>query len=149
MPEERDVPSWSQQDGITGQREFRTANARARRMRREPTPTEKRLWKALRALNREGFHFRRQPPVGPSAFDFGDLGRRLLIEVDGGVHERLAAAAERDVKKTAWAEENGFTLLRFENDQVWGDLDAVISAIRKLDRDPHPLPPPHKGEGKP
>ena len=81
-------------------------------------------------------------------FDFGFLPARVLIEVDGGVHERLAEVAARDAEKTAWAAANGFRLLRFRNDDVWDDLDAVLETVRTSISDPHPLPPPHKEEGK-
>jgi very-short-patch-repair endonuclease len=148
MASDDDAPSWSQHDARRAQREHRRSNAHAQRMRREPTPAERQLWKALRELNRsEGFHFRRQPAIGPWVYDFGDLSHRLLIEADGGVHERIAGVAARDADKTSWASANGFRLARFSNDQIWGDLDGVISAVRKLVSDPHPLPPPHKGEG--
>jgi very-short-patch-repair endonuclease len=148
MTSDDDAPNWSQRDGRQAQREHARANARAHRLRRAQTPTERRLWKALRALNKaEGFHFRRQPAIGPWVYDFGDLARRLLIEADGGVHERIAEVADRDAAKASWASTNGFGLARYSNDQIWGELDAVISSIRELAADPHPPPPPHKGEG--
>jgi very-short-patch-repair endonuclease len=132
MATDDEAPSWSQQSGRAAQRSFVHANARGRRLRREQTSTEKRLWTALRRLNREeGFHFRRQPAVGPWVYDFGDFSRRLVIEVDGGVHEAFAEVADRDEKKTRWAAINGFRLLRLANLQVWGDLDAAVSAIRR------------------
>jgi very-short-patch-repair endonuclease len=143
------APSWSQRSGREAQREHRGANTRARRLRREPTPAEVELWKALRALNREGFHFRRQPAIGPWVFDFGELSRRLLIEVDGAVHQRLSDVAARDAEKTRWAMANGFRLERFSNAAVLAEMDAVIPSIRALVADPHPQPPPHKGEGRP
>jgi very-short-patch-repair endonuclease len=149
MASDDDAPSWSQHDGRRAQREHRRANARAQRLRHELTPTERRLWKALRELNKsERFHFRRQPAIGPWVYDFGDLARRLLIEADGGVHEHFADVADRDAAIESWAAKNGFRIARFSNDQIWGDLDGVILAIRKLVSDPHPLPPPHKGEGE-
>jgi very-short-patch-repair endonuclease len=98
-------------------------------MRNAPTPSEARLWKALRRLNREGARFRRQVSLDGRIFDFGDLTARRLIEVDGGVHLRLPEVAERDAEKSAWASANRFRLIRVSNDQVWGDLDAVV-AIR-------------------
>lgn len=153
MAKSRPTPSWTQQSNQPSQRAHVRANARSRTLRRDPTPSEARLWKALRALNREAARFRRQPAVGPWVFDFADHSARLLIEVDGGVHERLPGVAARDARKSAWAEAQGYRLLRFSNDDVWGRLDAVISLVRSAISDPHPLPStlrvdPHKGEGR-
>lgn len=141
------MANWAPSVGQSRQKDRVRAKARSQRLRREATPTEQRLWKALRQLNREGARFRRQIALDAWVFDFGDLSARLLIEVDGGVHERLADVIARDADKTAWAAVNHFHLLRFRNDDVWGDLDAVLTAIRSTMSAPHPLPPPRKGEG--
>ena len=81
------------------------------------TPAESRFWKLLSKI--EGFHFRKQTPVGPHVFDFGDLGRRLLIEVDGGIHD-LPEVQERDRAKDLWATSQGFVVLRIPNQFVFG-----------------------------
>jgi very-short-patch-repair endonuclease len=95
------------------------------------TPAEKRLWKLLRRL--EGFHFRQQTAVGPHVFDFADLGRKLLIEVDGGIH-RLASVQERDATKQAWAEARGFVVLRIPNDHVFGTGEPAIAMVMEVER---------------
>jgi very-short-patch-repair endonuclease len=116
------------------------------------TPTEKALWKLLRQV--EGAHFRKQPPVGKYAFDFGCYSARLLIELDGGVHD-WSDVQERDKAKSLHAALNGFHLLRFTNadvqkrpawvlEQVHAALDA--SNAGASDRPPPPAPP-HKGAG--
>ena len=58
----------------------------ARRLRREMTPVEKRLWFELRRLPIQNSHFRRQAPFGPFIVDFVCHGARLVIEVDDGAH---------------------------------------------------------------
>jgi very-short-patch-repair endonuclease len=78
------------------QRDFTAANARAKRLRREPTAAEARLWNLLRKL--DGFHFRRQLALGSYVFDFGDHGHKLLIELDGGIHD-LPEVQTRERKK--------------------------------------------------
>src|SRR5688572_29598982 len=67
------------------QRYLPKVQQRAQRLRREPTPAEKRLWKLLRKI--DGFHLRRQPPIGPYVFDFAEIKQKLMIEVDGGIHD--------------------------------------------------------------
>jgi very-short-patch-repair endonuclease len=105
-------------------------------LRRSQTPAERRLSKLLRKL--DGFHFRQQTAVGPHVFDFADLGRNLLIELDGGIH-RLAAVQERDAIKQAWAEARGYVVVRIPNEYVFGSgepaIAMVLEASRRLARD--------------
>jgi very-short-patch-repair endonuclease len=62
-------------------------------------------------------------------FDVAELSRRLLIELDGGVH-RLPEVAARDAAKTAWASAHGYALLRLPNAAIWSAPDRVIDQIR-------------------
>lgn len=100
----------------------------ARRLRREATPTEKRLWSALRQLRVEGSHFRRQAPVGPYFVDFVCHGAKLVIELDGGAHDAPDVAA-RDVERQVWIEARGYRVLRFANARVFSDLDGVLREV--------------------
>jgi very-short-patch-repair endonuclease len=115
-------------------------------MRREPTPAEKDLWRLLRTLNRESAHFRRQVAVDRFVFDFGDYSARLLIEVDGPIHD-VDEVKDRDGVKRLHAEKNGFRLLKFTNDDVWERPEWVLDQVRVLHAAPHPQPPPRKGAG--
>jgi len=90
--------------------------------------TEQRLWRALRKLD---VNFRRQAPIGPYFADFAVHGRKIVIEVDGGVHERLAEVATRDLERQRWLESQGYKVLRFTDRQVRGHLDAVIAAVQE------------------
>ncbi len=124
----------------------RAASA-ARRLRRAPTPAEARLWKALRRLEHSAAHFRRQAPLGPYVVDFVSHSARLVIEVDGGVH-RLDAVAMRDSERDAWLEGRGYQVLRLTNEEVFGDLGAVLERIiGRLGADTPTPTPPRKGEG--
>jgi very-short-patch-repair endonuclease len=116
-------------------------------MRLDPTSSEARLWKLLRALNREGANFRRQAAVDNFVYDFADYSARVLIEQDGGVHA-FPEAIMRDMKKTLHAKQNGFDLLRVTNDDVWKRPDWVFGQVRAFRAAPRPLPPPRKGEGE-
>ena len=70
----------------------------ARRLRKNQTEAEQRLWLALRDRRLAGFKFRRQRPIGPSVVDFTSIRHRLVIEVDGSPH----ADNEADARRTAW-----------------------------------------------
>ncbi|MCA3442750.1 MAG: endonuclease domain-containing protein [Rhodobacter sp.] len=122
---------------------------RARKLRAEMTPQERRVWAKLRELNRMlGLHFRRQAPIGPFIADFADLGRRLVIEVDGGGH-----GGERDAARDDWLGAQGFQVLRFWNPQISGNIEGVMQMIldavcgESLADAPPPHPSPTRGEG--
>lgn len=104
------------------------ASERARRMRREKGVAEQRLWRSLRALNREGYHFRQQAPLGPYIVDFCEHSARLVIELDGA-HHGLPAMRDYDRKRSRWLEAEGYTVLRFWNREVQENLHGVETAI--------------------
>jgi very-short-patch-repair endonuclease len=62
------------------------ASERARSLRLSSTDAERRLWRALRDRQLEGYKFRRQRPIGPFIADFVCLERLLIIELDGSQH---------------------------------------------------------------
>ena len=98
---------------------------RARKLRAEMTPQERRVWAKLRELNRTlGLHFRRQAPIGPFIADFADLGRRVVVEIDGGGH-----GGERDQRRDEWLNGQGFQVLRFWNPEVSGNIEGVMQLV--------------------
>ncbi len=114
----------------------------ARQMRRDATDAERVLWQRLRANRLADGKFRRQQPIGPYIVDFVCLAARLVIEVDGGQHLGSTSDAERDV----WLREQGFTVLRFWNDDVLARTESVLEEIlRHLPLSPGPSPA--RGEG--
>jgi hypothetical protein len=76
-------------------------------------------------------NFRRQAPIGRYFADFASHGRRLVIEVDGGVHERLADVAARDVERQRWLETEGYRVLRFTDRQVQDDVHGCVHQIQE------------------
>lgn len=100
--------------------------ARGRRMRSEPTHAEAGLWKHLRRFS---VRFRRQAPIGPYVVDFVCHRARLVVEVDGGIHERPDVAL-RDVERQQWLTSEGYNVMRFTNRQVDERPDEVCAAIR-------------------
>ena len=106
---------------------------RARRLRREKTDAEKKLWRELRDLNRQGFHFRQQAPIGPYIADFADHTAKLIIEVDGGQHGE-ATGIKTDAARTRWLEENGYRVVRVWNaDVLTNTLSVMDTIVRDLD----------------
>jgi very-short-patch-repair endonuclease len=97
----------------------------ARRLRNEPTVTERRLWAWLRTLRKaHGLHIRRQAPIGRFVADFACHSAKLVIELDGPFHEP-SADADRD----AWFRTAGYRTLRFSNEEVIAHWDRVVWAI--------------------
>ncbi|MCC6944208.1 MAG: DUF559 domain-containing protein [Thermomicrobiales bacterium] len=95
-------------------------------LRHRQSPTEATLWEALRNRNAGGLKFRRQHPAGPFILDFYCAEARLAVELDGESHENRAAY---DEKRTAWLNEQGIVVLRFPNEEVVLDRDAVVRRI--------------------
>jgi very-short-patch-repair endonuclease len=105
------------------------AVGRSRGLKRRMTWTEARLWKELRKLDA---NFRRQAPIGRYFADFASHTRKLVIEVDGEIHERLAEVGLRDVERQAWLESQGYRVVRFTARQVSDDVHACIETVRSL-----------------
>ena len=102
------------------------ATTRSRALRRHSTDAEARLWHHLRDRRLAGCKFRRQVPLGPYFADFACVEKRLIVELDGGQH---AEQAQRDSQRSEALREQGFTVLRFWNDQVLQQTDAVLEEI--------------------
>jgi len=117
---------------------------RARELRRNPTDAERALWKHLRLRQVEGNKFRRQQIIGQYIVDFVCLEKRLIIEVDGGQHSEESAY---DRQRDKWLAEQGFYVLRFWDNQVLQEMDAVREAIQEaLTSNPPPVSSPARGE---
>ncbi|MDR3621783.1 MAG: endonuclease domain-containing protein [Paludisphaera borealis] len=99
---------------------------RARRLRREMTAPERRLWWEIRDRRIGGRKFRRQVPIGNYVVDFLHLTSRVVIELDGRSHDDRF---EQDAARQSWLEGQGFRVLRIANDDVLDDIEAVIEAI--------------------
>ena len=92
------------------------------------TDVERRLWSQLRSRQFGSYKFRRQQPIGPYVVDFVCFEKKVVIELDGGQHNE-AEQADYDSSRTAWLETQGFRVLRFWNNQVFEDVEAVRQAI--------------------
>jgi len=101
---------------------------RARRLRRDQSDAEKKLWTRLRARRFAEFRFRRQFPIGNFIADFACPRARLVIELDGGQHLDQAA---KDAWRTKLIELRGHTVIRFWDAEVFTDIDGVLERIEK------------------
>lgn len=111
--------------------------SRARRLRRNATDAELKLWYHLRSRRLDGCKFVRQEPIGPYVVDFVCRERRLIIEVDGGQH----AADPRDKARDTFLRSQGYRVLRFWNNDILGNITGVldvIAAALQLEKAPHP-----------
>ena len=118
---------------------------RARRLRKESTDAETRLWLHLRAHRYGGYKFKRQQPIGPYIVDFVCFDARVVIEIDGGQH---AEEAERDAIRDAWLVGEGFHVLRFWNNEVLENTEGVMQKVLSSLDAPSPQPSPTRGEGE-
>ena len=111
---------------VTGQRVDPAKLLRAKELRRQMTPAERRLWNCLRANRLGGLQFRRQQVIDGFIVDFYCHAAGVVVEVDGSVHEDQADYdAERDRILTA----RGLRIIRFTNEQVNRSLADVLRRI--------------------
>jgi very-short-patch-repair endonuclease len=102
---------------------------RARQMRAEPTPAEALVWKKLRKRQLGGLKFRRQHIIHAYIVDFYCPAARLVIEIDGAVHEKQE---EYDQERDKILQESGYQVVRFKNADVEKNLDLVVAGIYDL-----------------
>ena len=109
---------------------------RARRLRRDATEAEQKLWWRLRGLRQLGYHFRRQAPFRSYILDFVEHDRRVVIELDGDQHG-LPENAKRDAVRDRVLQTQGYLVLRLANRDVLDDIDSVTDhIIRVLEQRP-------------
>ncbi len=102
---------------------------RRRVLRNHGTPAEAVLWKMLRRRQLAGRTFRRQHSVGRYVLDFYCPAERLAVELDGAVHEDPLRHAY-DGERAAFLKAQGIRVVHFKNEQVFGQPDTVLAAIR-------------------
>ncbi|WP_035382769.1 endonuclease domain-containing protein [Ferriphaselus sp. R-1] len=119
----------------------------AKSLRRNQTEAEQRLWYHLRAHRFMGLKFKRQKPLGRYVVDFVCMEAKLVIELDGGQHlDQVGCDRVRD----AWLKSQGFTVLRFWNNELMSEMETVLERIRLEveSRALSPSPSPVNGRGE-
>jgi 5-methyltetrahydrofolate--homocysteine methyltransferase len=117
---------------------------KAKDMRDKPTDAEKMLWNALSNKGLEGLKFRRQHIIGEYIVDFVCLEKRLIIEVDGSIHNE-PKQIDHDKTRTEWLESKGFKIVRYTNKQILNDFSNSIDHIKKHINEAYVAPPSGAG----
>jgi very-short-patch-repair endonuclease len=128
--------------GVSTGRRIRDAKLEvAKKMRREMTPGERCFWNAVRGRKLHGLKFRRQQVIDGFIADFYCNELRLIVEIDGGVHE---VQKDYDSLRDRIIARNDIAVIRFANDDVVNRFEGVAKRIEAL---LHPSPD-SSGEGQ-
>ena len=119
----------------------------ARALRKNSSDAERYLWHFVRNRHLGGYRFRRQVPLGRYVADFVCMRARLIVELDGGQHAEHMLG---DFERTQYLARGGFRVIRFWNDEVLQQIEAVLEQIlgALIQACPHPGPLPQAGEGE-
>jgi len=107
-----------------------------RHLRRKATAAEIILWQALRNKQVKGRKFRRQHTIGPYIVDFFCLEEKLVIELDGQSHYNVGTR-QADELRDKWLHEQGHRVLRFDNEEVYNNVERVVWAIEDCFKTSH------------
>lgn len=102
---------------------------RSKELRRDMTAKEETLWESLRKNQLHGLHFRRQQVIDGFIVDFYCHSSRLVVELDGEIHERQR---DYDAERDAVLHAHGFSVLRVSNEDIKRDLPSVLERIWQL-----------------
>ncbi|MEE9376139.1 MAG: DUF559 domain-containing protein [Rhizobiaceae bacterium] len=97
----------------------------AKQLRKNPTDAEHLLWHELRNRLLGGYKFTRQVPVGLYIVDFICRRKRLIVELDGSQH----ANSQYDLKRTEWLNKEGYSVLRFWNNEILHEREDVLNTL--------------------
>ncbi|MDY1037399.1 endonuclease domain-containing protein [Lelliottia sp. CFBP8978] len=111
----------------------------AKQLRRQLTREERRLWTLLRSRRLSQYKFRRQHPVDNYILDFACCEARLAVELDGGQHDERQ---EYDRRRTLWLNKRGWRVLRFWNNELLNNEEAVLERILETLQTHLPSPRP-------
>jgi very-short-patch-repair endonuclease len=102
---------------------------RARKLRKDSTYPERKLWHALRDRRLCGLKFRRQHAIGPYYADFYCHAAKLIVEVDGDSHDDTRF--EYDMQRQRYFQDLGYRVFRVTNDDVLDDMEPVALGIAR------------------
>ena len=123
------------------------ARPRARALRQNMTQAERRIWQILRSHQMKEYKFRREVPIGRYIADFVCHEARLIVEINGGQHDR---SAPREAERSGFLQNEGYRILRFWNNEVLANRDGVHETIaNELGRITPTQTLPHQGGGFP
>jgi very-short-patch-repair endonuclease len=102
------------------------SNQHARGLRKSLTDAERVLWHNLRDRRLGGWNFRRQHVIGPFIVNFICVEKKLIVEVDGGQHAEMII---QDHNRTEYLNKNGYRVMRFWNNEVLQETEAVLQVL--------------------
>ncbi len=120
---------------------------RARSLRQRSTKSEEVFWRRVRNRQLAGLKFRRQVPIHGIIVDFACLSHRLVVEIDGGIHE-LPEVRARDQARDAQLLNFGYRVMRFSDRAVFEELETLIGLLENQARKQLPSAPPPLSEGE-
>jgi very-short-patch-repair endonuclease len=100
-----------------------------RELRRRNTPAEEFFWELVRDRRFDGLKFRRQHPIGEFVADFYCSERRLVVELDGAVHDNTG---DRDQARDEAIERTRIQVIRVTNQEVLDDPEDVLNRLRRI-----------------
>ena len=103
---------------------------KARELRKNMTPQERKLWNILKNRQFYGYRFRRQFPIGKYIVDFVNRRKNIVIEIDGGQHN-LSENTEYDRNRTEYLNSEGYTILRFWNNEIDNNIEGVYQRLKE------------------
>lgn len=112
------------------QNNLKILEERRKKLRKNLTPAEAVLWKHLQHSQLEGRKFRRQHSVGYFVLDFYCPAEKLAVELDGA-HHFTDEGYEYDKERTAFINAAGIRVIRFENKEVFNNLESVLEEIKR------------------
>jgi len=110
-------------------------------LRNNPTKAENFLWRILRNRKFCGLKFRRQESIGRYIVDFYCPEKRLVVEVDGKIHNTHEQQEYDDIRKK-FLSSCYIEVIRFSNDEVYYDIDSVLRKLKFVTSAPTPIAPP-------
>ncbi len=130
-------PSGGDFGAVQSSKPYNTANPlnyellkeNAKKRRKNPTEAENFLWKNLQSKDLENYKFRREHIIGDFIVDFVCLSKQLVIEIDGGYHNE-ENQQELDKLRTEYLNKQGFTVIRFTNENILFDIENTLNAIK-------------------
>ena len=102
----------------------------ARKLRKNPTAQERKLWNILRNKQFYGYKFLRQYPIEPYIVDFICREKKIIIEIDGGQHNQ-PAEIEYDKTRSIFLNSKGYKVIRFWNHEIDTNIDGVYQTLQK------------------
>ena len=104
---------------------------KARELRKNLTPQERKMWQLLRNHRFQGYDFRRQYPIGCYIVDFICRSKKIIIEIDGSQHNQ-AENLEYDKKRTEYLKTLGYQVIRFWNNDIDNKFDEVYNKLLRV-----------------